>query len=173
MGEIKSTLDLVMERTRHLSLSEQDKAEQQREAFGKRLQGLLLQYADGVIPVDDMPERIGDLQAKLGQSENQPVVAALFERIDPDQEFRLWILLASKLVPEHRASLEKVLASYQGQKAALLAAARERQQAWLYQQHGIQGSAVVGNPIKAPQCQQQLDDLKKAVRAELAAIAAG
>ena len=53
MAEIKSTLDLVMERTRHLSQSTAEKEAQRRGDFEKRLQGLLQAAATlGANPLD-------------------------------------------------------------------------------------------------------------------------
>ena len=39
MTEIKSTLDLVMEKTRHLILSDEEKQEQKENEFKKKLKG--------------------------------------------------------------------------------------------------------------------------------------
>ena len=44
MGEIKSTLDLVMEKTRNLTLSSEEKAEQKYDEIYKQVKGFLLKY---------------------------------------------------------------------------------------------------------------------------------
>ena len=49
MGEIKSTLDLVMEKTRNLTLSSEEKAEQKYDEIHKQVKGFLLKYQDQVI----------------------------------------------------------------------------------------------------------------------------
>ncbi|UCD88579.1 MAG: hypothetical protein JSW04_08880 [Desulfobacterales bacterium] len=48
MGEIKSTLDLVMEKTKHLTLSDEEKAEQQLAEAKKKIYGLVRKYQDGL-----------------------------------------------------------------------------------------------------------------------------
>ena len=52
MGEIKSTLDLVMEKTRHLTLSREEKEEQKRVEVNKRLKGLVQKYQDNLLKKD-------------------------------------------------------------------------------------------------------------------------
>lgn len=49
MGEIKSTLDLVMEKTKHLKLSDEEKILQQRAEVEKRIYGLVQKYQDSLI----------------------------------------------------------------------------------------------------------------------------
>lgn len=54
MTEIKSTLDLVMEKTRHLSFSEQEKKDQHSEEFAKRIKGLIQQYQDQKLKAENL-----------------------------------------------------------------------------------------------------------------------
>jgi len=49
MGEIKSTLDLVLEKTKHLSQSSAEKQAQVRKDIEMRINGLLKKYQDGVV----------------------------------------------------------------------------------------------------------------------------
>ncbi len=46
MGEIKSTLDLVMDKTRHLTLSDEEKQEQKEKEFKKNLKGPTQKFQD-------------------------------------------------------------------------------------------------------------------------------
>ncbi len=49
MGEIKSTLDLVMEKTKHLTLSDAEKVAQRRAEADKKIYGLVRKYQDNLI----------------------------------------------------------------------------------------------------------------------------
>lgn len=49
MGEIKSTLDLVMEKTKHLTFSDKEKADQQLAEAKKKIYGLVRKYQDGLM----------------------------------------------------------------------------------------------------------------------------
>ncbi len=47
MGEIKSTMDLVMERTKHLSMSSDEKNEIKQAEFEQKIKGILTKYTSG------------------------------------------------------------------------------------------------------------------------------
>jgi hypothetical protein len=171
MAEIKSTLDLVMERTRHLSLSDEEKAHQQKADFDKRLQGLLQQYADGVLSVDTLQDRTASLQAELGVKDRGVLVAAIVDRIDPDQDNRRWLELVGTTAPALRRPLEEILADFSRRKREMLQKSENRLRDHLASQHGITGSAVGPNPLKDSTCradlaalrQQALDQLEAAL----------
>lgn len=49
MAEIKSTLDLVMEKTKDLSLSDEERQGQKNKEIGSRIRGLLNKFQDKAI----------------------------------------------------------------------------------------------------------------------------
>lgn len=57
MAEIKSTLELVMERTRNLSMSDEDKLEQAAKEFKDAVNRLCLKYLDGHIDIESFREK--------------------------------------------------------------------------------------------------------------------
>ena len=62
MGEIKSTLDIVMEKTRHLTLSEAEKTEQKHNEVNQRLRGLLQKYTDSLLRKKDLTRDLEGLR---------------------------------------------------------------------------------------------------------------
>ena len=54
MGEIKSTLDIVMEKTQNLSLSTEERQEQHNIEIVKRIKGLLQKYQDQTLSKNDL-----------------------------------------------------------------------------------------------------------------------
>ena len=62
MGEIKSTLDLVMEKTRHLTLSQEEKKIQIRIELNRRLQGLLQKYQDNLLKKENLKKELDNLK---------------------------------------------------------------------------------------------------------------
>jgi hypothetical protein len=171
MGEIKSTLDLVMERTRNLSLSAEEKARQQKADFEKLLQGALQRYADDALTTDALRDRITELQAELKVTGHQLVMRAVFKRIDPDRDNERWLNLLPDLAPTSRASLLKILSAYREQRASLSQASGKRQLEQLASQYGITGSAILPNPDKDPSYQDSLSALRHETQAGIEAIA--
>jgi hypothetical protein len=169
MGEIKSTVDLVMARTRHLSMSAEEKARQRQADFGKRLQGLLQQYADGILTVDRLRDRIRALQEELTIVDQKAVMTAVIQRMEMEAN-RPWLTLLADLKPDLSPHLEGALARFQNEKEALSQRALEGLRLSLAQQSGIAGTAVVPNPAKDPEYLQQRAALWEATQNRLAAI---
>lgn len=171
MGEIKSTLDLVMERTRHLSLSAEEKEEQRREDFEKRLQGLLQQYADEAVSTEELRDRMAALEKETGIADHKLSVQGTIRRIDPDRDNDRWMALLDQLAPGIDAALQDILAAYKADQASLLKAGAEQFGERLARDHGISGSAVVPNPHKDPAIRKSLTDLQRETREKIAALA--
>ncbi len=170
MSEIKSTLDLVMERTRHLSLSEEEKKRQQTEQFEKRLQGLLQQYADGALNIEALENRTTALQTEMNIDDRQVVIAGVIQRIDPDGDNAPWLTLLGRKAPALGDQMQGILDAHRLKQADMLGGEKQAQLEGLARDHGISGSAVVPNPEKDPACRQRLADLSKATRARLAGL---
>ncbi len=58
MGEIKSTIDLVLEKTRNLTLSKEEKLGLAREELEKKIGGLLNRYLDNLLPISRLKEEL-------------------------------------------------------------------------------------------------------------------
>ena len=116
MGEIKSTLDLVMERTRNLSMTPEEKARQRKADFEKRLQGLLNKYEDQVLSVDNLLVRITELQKELKINDPQEVIKTVLARINPDQDSKHWLDLVERLEQKIVEPLKTILSEYRQQK---------------------------------------------------------
>jgi hypothetical protein len=56
MGEIKSTLDLIMERTKNLSMSPEEKEENHRQEWLKKARGWIQRFLDEVVPLEKVRE---------------------------------------------------------------------------------------------------------------------
>ena len=171
MGEIKSTLDLVMERTRHLSLSDEEKKQQKRTDLKKRLQGLLQQYADSALDIESLQQRISKLQEEFETDDPQIIKEAILGRIAPGEENQLWLDLVPFYAPEAQKPVEELIAAYQDKQLTLLQTGTDRQHQTLLQTHNIYGSAVIPNPQKEPNYRQELSNLKSETQAKMNAIA--
>ena len=167
MGEIKSTLDLVMERTRHLSLSDEERKRQRASEFEKRLQGLLQQYADGALNLEALEERTAALQAEMNIEDRQVVIAGVVQRIDPDDDNAPWLALLGRESSVLSEWVQGILDDHRLQQADMLAVETQGQLARLHREHDISGTAVVSNPGADPACRQRLAALKDEARAQL------
>lgn len=169
MGEIKSTLDLVMERTQNMSLSDDEKARQQQDEYEKRLQGLLQKYADGIFGLDRLQAEIGRLQQSMGLNDQTALVDAVRKRIEPDGNSGRWLDLMARLAPAISRTLADILKTYRTRRDECIETAERRLRRRLMQAHGIAGSAVAPNHQKDRRCRDDLAGLKRETEDRLAA----
>jgi hypothetical protein len=159
MGEIKSTLDLVMEKTRHLTLSEEEKHAQSRLAEQKRLNGLLQKYEDGLMSLDQLQASMKEMQASAGGAADW-MRTPILERIDPDLDNVHWLAVLKDFFGFDCSGLIAVLEDY---RSDLNAAERRRigvARDALVQTRNIKGSAVLPNLEADPQWVTERDEIR-------------
>lgn len=94
MGEIKSTLDLVMEKTRNLTLSSEEKAEQKYDEIHKQVKGFLLKYQDQVINKHHLKKEMDALRKNHGSMADDILLRELLGtlKLDLDNDAHLNLL---------------------------------------------------------------------------------
>lgn len=149
MGEIKSTLELVLERTRHLTLSAAEREAQSAAARRRSAAGLVQGYLDGRLKGDELKrslEGIGGTPAEGAAALRQ----AVLERLDLEGDPQPLLELLEAPLGLGTAALREVLAGYAAAVEEGSAAAAERQRETLARVYGIRGAAVVPNPEADP-----------------------
>jgi hypothetical protein len=179
MAEIKSTLDLVLEKTRHLSLSTMEKAEMEVKEAVKKVSGYLSRYRDGVLSLDAMvkeiegfaPEIRGRVRREMARQtclaldlspDTDSLVVALEAVAEPGWAKILGDVKRCRL--ERRKALETTRRRIEDRILAALAA------------DGIRGSAVAAKPesdrewvateetLRQP-CEERIEALRRALAA--------
>jgi len=84
MSEIKSTLDLVMEKTRDLNLSREEREAQRAENIRKILRGMIQKYRDRVLRKDQFLEEFRALDTPVHQPKEQILRTEILNQIDLD-----------------------------------------------------------------------------------------
>lgn len=145
MGEIKSTLDLVMEKTRHLTLSQEEKKVQKRIEVNKRLQGLLQKYQDNLLKKENLKKELDNLKIAYDLNVDEMLADLLLNSIKLGRDNTLFLELLSEIFGSNYSGLETI---FQNFKAAVKSATEERVEQIktdLSQKRFISGSAVVPN----------------------------
>jgi hypothetical protein len=170
MAEIKSTLELVMERTGHLTMSAEEKAGQQKEEFQKKLKGLLQQYEDTILSADEFMERRAALQADLNRDDDPFTATVIAHRLQPGRDNAHWLTLIRRFAPPAVSQLEEILADHQEKAAALVGKAERHHLDTLFREHGIRGSAVASNVEKDTPLQEALRLLEDETRTRIKGV---
>jgi hypothetical protein len=144
MGEIRSTLDIIMEKAKGVQVTDEDKAAFMRREVEGKIRGILQRHLDGVIHA----ERVQSEMEALGADRHEIAVAALrrecLERLVLDGDNRGLLDILSRVAGFDIKPVEKLILRYRED----LEAKRVDREAVLREQlksRGISGSAVVPN----------------------------
>jgi hypothetical protein len=155
MGEIKSTLDLVMEKTKHFSLSSEERELQKRNELKKRIMGLVQKYEDELLTAEQVRIDYEKLKVEFKISENTVLIEAIFKQLEINHDNRLMIDLLQQGCDLDVSPIRSIIDDL---RQALYRAADDRQaqlKKTLAREHFISGSAVVPNLEADADWQQQ------------------
>lgn len=159
MGEIKSTLDLVMERTRHLTLSSEEKSAQNDREQLRRIQGLIQKYRDQVITLAEMEKKLArDYPAEL-HGDSGMLHSELLRQIQLGRDNGATLVLLETVCKADTAALAALLAEYDQSLAGARDQQAARRLADLAARQGIAGSALIPNLDTDPEWQKAREEL--------------
>jgi hypothetical protein len=147
MAEIKSTLDLVMEKTKDLSLSDEERQGQKNKEIGSRIRGLLNKFQDKAISWDrfNSEYRVLKKEYSLTGTGNEHLIKEICDQIELAKDNQaLFDLLSELKVPDFEG-LTSVLQEFQTLRDTAARKRRKILKEQLAKTHFISGSAVVPN----------------------------
>jgi hypothetical protein len=147
MAEIKSTLDLVMEKTRNLSLSDKEKQAHKNKEIGSRMLGLVNKFLDKAISLDrfNSEYRVLKKEYALTGKGNAHLIKEICGQIELGKDNQALLgLLAEFEVPDLEG-LTSVLHEFQNARETAAGKRRKILKDQLAKTRFISGSAVVPN----------------------------
>jgi hypothetical protein len=179
MAEIKSTLDLVLERTRHLTLSSVEKEEIEVKEALKKASGYLSRYRDGVLSLDALLKEMQGLAPEIRDRVRREMVRQMSLALDllPDTDALIpamealadsgWTDLLARVRQcrtEVREALEAARGGIEERMLAELAAAGVRGSAVAVRTEGDQQWIALKQKLMKP-CEERLERLRRALAA--------
>jgi len=158
MAEIKSTRDLIMERTKNLTMTDEEKkALRARELRGK-VKGWVQKCIDGIVGI---PRLQGEIRLEMAK---EPALSSilfqdLLERIDPDGENDLLLQMMESVLGRDTARLRELIGSFQTELAEKIQGKTVNAKNDLAQRN-ISGSAAVPNLDRDPDWKMDREELK-------------
>lgn len=170
MAEIKSTLDLVMEKTRHLRISAEERREQQEKEGRARIRGLIAKLTDRVLDGERFVAAYRQLQADCGLADDAALIAECLAQLSIDGDNHAVLNAMQAATGLDLDAIGVVIEQIQERRQEISAIARERLAAALAADHGIAGSAVVPNPAPDEEWQRAVADLEGAFQRRLSEL---
>jgi len=145
MAEIKSTLDLVMEKTKHLSLSEEEREAQEVEESKKTIRGILQRYLDRIITKEELLASLNRLREASDIDCDPLFIEETTSRVTLiGSNHRLLELLSADYGIDVSA-MESAVKDYGDAARALMKQKRETAKEDLFDNHQVSGTAVLPN----------------------------
>jgi hypothetical protein len=144
MAEIKSTLDIIMERARKLTVTEEEKRDFKRQELEGRIRGLVQKYLDGFIDLDRLKAEVGLLQTEEEQMVRELIKEDVLGRIQLGQNNDPLLDLLSKTIDVNTGPIKELLDRFE-KRMAREKEGRGKTLAEDLRRKGVSGSAVIPN----------------------------
>jgi hypothetical protein len=173
MAEIKSTIDLIMERTKNLSASPEERESYQRQEREKRLRGLIQRLLDDKLTLDGAKDELAKEKKNGSAAEVTEVLKkALAGHVDPEADNERLFRFVIELVGTSLDRLGETLTACREEATSWKAVLAERQKKDL-ESKGITGTAVLPNPEAEPQWKARREEIQAACTKRFLAVIAG
>ena len=86
MAEIKSTLELIMEKTKNLTFTDEEKKASRKKEVQGKVRGFITKFMDGVMNLDTLGQGIASFEKEDQGIAKEIVVNECLSRIDPETE---------------------------------------------------------------------------------------
>ena len=145
MGEIKSTLELAMERTKKFAISEKEKEEMKQKEVLQKATGLFHRYREGHLSLNEILKQIGKMEKKTAITLRESLLSQWIDALslDDDDERILKGIesLKGRNLDELKHKFHYLLSQYQVVKGTIKEEVRVQFTKDL-RRDGIYGSAV-------------------------------
>ncbi len=160
MSEIKSTLDLVMEKTKHLSLSRNEKQEQSRRELTQKAKGLVSKVMDGKITTDHLRTEVQRLHDTHPENNDRIFIQVICNALELEQDNTSLISLLNDLFDLNTQNLTSLFADHQEAVQNISQKRSVQTKQNLLQHHSISGSSVTPNLKKDPVAIEEMRKIK-------------
>jgi len=145
VGEIKSTFELAMERTKKFAISNEERAEIKRKEIMQKVTSLFNRYLEGDLPLNEILKEIEKMEEKtaivMKESLLSQWIAALSLNGEGERLFKGIESLKQRSIDEVKKNFHRLLSQYQKEKKKVEEALRIQFTEAL-KRDGIYGSAV-------------------------------
>jgi len=174
MAEIKSTMELIMERTRNLTMSDEERREQRTAEFRGGVNRLVQKYLQSELDVDRFQRELSRLEKDFEGPGMALAAAEIAKRIAPGEDNAPLLKLLRQGCEKDVSGLDALLKNYHAAAGLLDARASDKILEDL-NKSGISGTAVTPNLFAdeglAEERGRLLDEFQKSLAAQIEGLA--
>ena len=166
MGEIRSTMDIIMEKAKGLTMTDEEKeAFRKKETEGK-VRGLFQRFLDGFIDAERLKDEIGSLGEKRYAVAREALIRECMGRMEPGADNTIFLDALENAAGLDIAPIRKIILDYnqdlEQQKMDRKQVLRENLEGL-----GISGTAVIPNIHADQEWIRHLSEMNKGFQEKL------
>jgi hypothetical protein len=166
MAEIKSTMDIIMEKTKGLTMTEEEKTEYRQQELTGKVRGLIQKFLEGGFKLEKFKVEVAALSAKQENAVNRLIIeeSILHIQLGVNNEPIFQVLKETVGVEEgpiremERAFIDRVVGEQVDRQKSL----REK-----LEKRGVSGSSVIPNLKADPDWKIYLSDENETFKAKI------
>jgi hypothetical protein len=168
MAEIKSTLDLIMERTKDLTMTVDEKKALQRKEWEGRVKGWVQKYIGGTMPLEDLKIQVESCQSKI-QDLPDIIKAEVVQHIHPENDNAPLLQLLEEALDTSAKPIVDLMTRFQDTINANMISRRDIVKKAL-EQKKVYGSAVIPNVDHDREWQEYVQNLRAGFRDQVSSL---
>lgn len=163
MGEIKSTLDIIMEKTKGLTATEEEKEAFKKAEVEGKVRGFLQKFLDGLLDEERLKMEMAAFSGDKLDMARETLKEECLRRIDPEEDNTPFFKVLKHVAGMDAGPFQRVLSAFhedlERQGTLREEALRER-----LRQRGVSGSAAVPNLKADPEWIHSVLEMKAEFR---------
>jgi len=166
MEEIKSTLDIILEKTRGLTMMDQEKKTFQKKESEGKARGLLQKFLDGLIDLKELGREIEGLDEPRQILMREALRRQGLGRVNPEGDNTRVFDLLEAAVGLETAPIRKLLSEFR-EEFERMRNDREKKLLETLAERGISGSAIIPNVDADPVWIAYVAELRRKLNARI------
>ena len=166
MAEIKSTLDIIMEKAKKFSVTEEEKNGFRRQELEGKIKGLVQKTIDGILDSERFQVEVAALQTKDKDLVEPILKEELVARLEVEGNSEALLKMLKSTAGPAWVAVEEVLADF-AKKADKQKESRRKALLDGFKKKGIFGSAVLPNLDADPEWLRTRSELKRKLQEEI------
>ena len=144
MAEIKSTLDIIMEKTKGLTMTDEEKRELKRKEIAGKFKGLVQKFLDNIIDLDKLKVEAAAVGEGHEEMFRRVSMQEAIERIEPEMDNDPILKILESTTEMDTGSIRDLITDFE-RKLEKERALHEKGLKKRLKKKGISGSAVIPN----------------------------
>jgi hypothetical protein len=166
MAEIKSTLDIIMEKAKKFSVTEEERQGFKRQELEGKIKGLVQKTIDGILDVERFQVEVTALRAKDRDLVDQVLKEELVTRLEVETNSEALLKILENVSGPTWDAVKKVMAEFE-RKGEKQKNSRRKTMLESFSKKGISGSAVLPNIDADPEWIRAKSEMRQQLQGEI------